>query len=217
MCFNKEVSLSTYLVGMLGTYQLYKMNLLPEAIFYGWVVQMQLLEFFLWKFQPCNLDQTITNTNKNVSLLANVVNHLEPFALWFAILYFSKVKLSSNITSYMYLFTFLTILYTYNVLTTTECTTVSEKSKPHLHWKWNSGPYYVEFYTLFLITLVLLSYYGLEYPRNIINAGIILISYIVSYYIYGDKHSVGAMWCFAAAFAPWVLIFLYQQQQSLVF
>lgn len=211
MCFNQQVSLATYMIAMTGTYQLYKQNLLPEAIFYGWVAQMQLLEFFLWKFQPCNVTPDITNNNVYVSKIANIVNHLEPFALWFAIIYFSNVKLSQNMNSYMYIYAFLTILYTYNVLTTTECTTVSEKSKPHLHWKWNNGPYYVQFYTIFLITLVLLSYYGLQYPRNIINAGIILISYFLSYSIYGDKHSVGAMWCFAAAFAPWVLLFLYKK------
>lgn len=208
MCFNPTVSIITYLIGITGSYKLYTSNLIPESLFYGWVVQMQLFEFFLWKLQPCNVDQSITNTNKNITRIANITNHLEPFVLWFAIIYFSNVKLSTNINNYMYFYTLLTILYTYNVLSTTECTTVSDVSKPHLHWKWNNGPYYVQFYTIFLITLLILSYYGLEYPRNIINASIILISYILSYIIYQDKHSVGAMWCFAAAFAPWLLIYL---------
>lgn len=210
MCFNSTVSIITYFIGMIGSYKLYNMKLQPEAIFYAWVAQMQLLEFFLWKLQPCNIQPTITNKNIYITQIANIVNHLEPFVLWFAIVYFSKNQLSDNITHYMYIYTILTIIYTYNVLSTTDCTTVSEKSKPHLHWKWNNGPYYVHFYTLFLITLLILAYNGLPYPRNVINTFIILFSYILSYLIYGDKHSVGAMWCYAAAFAPSLLILIYK-------
>lgn len=210
MCFNSNISIITYLIAMSGSYQLYNMNLRPEAIFYAWVAQMQLLEFLLWKFQPCNVKPNITQKNIYTTHIANIVNHLEPFVLLFAIVYFSKVKLSKNIINYMYIFAILTILYTYNVINTTECTTVSEQSKPHLDWKWNSGPYFIQFYTLFLITLLVLAYNGLPYPRNIINTFIIFVSYALSYLIYRDNHSVGAMWCFSAAFAPLLLILMYK-------
>lgn len=209
MCFNSTVSLLTYIIGMTGSYKLYTLNFLPESIFYAWVTQMQLLEYILWSLQPCNVKPIVTDKNIQATKIATVVNHLEPFVLWFAILYFSNIKLQDNINQYMYIYAFLTVLYTYNVLNTTECTTVTKESDPHLHWKWNGGPYYVQFYTLFLITLLLLAYNGLPYPRNIFNSIIILISYLISYFIYYDKHSVGAMWCFAAAFAPWLLTILY--------
>lgn len=210
MCFNSTVSIITYIVGLTGSYQLYQYQFTPEAIFYGWVIQMQLLEYFLWKNQPCGTDIDITTTNQHITNLANVVNHLEPFILWIAILHFSKSILPDYVNQYMYVFAIITGLYTYNTIKNSMCTTVTEESKPHLHWKWNNGKHYIPFYLLFLFTLLFLSYHGLEYPRNLINCFIILISYLISYKIYGDKHSVGAMWCFIAAFAPWLLIFLYK-------
>ena len=63
------------------------------------------------------------------------------------------------------------------------------------------------YYGIFLLALVLVSYYGLE--KGKINSFIVFISFMVSYYVYRDKHSVGAMWCFMAAFVPWFLLFLY--------
>lgn len=206
MCFNKEVSLVTYFTGMIGAALLFKENYRPEAIFYAWVIQMQLIEYFLWKNQPCN---TSTNTNNvNTTKFGIIVNHMEPIVLWLAILYLSKKKLPSVINYFMFFFILLTILYTINTLKKIECTTVTDESSPHLHWKWNREEYSGLYYGIFLLALVLVSYYGLE--KGNINSLIIFISFMVSYYVYRDKHSVGAMWCFMAAFGPWLLLFLYQ-------
>lgn len=103
-------------------------------------------------------------------------------------------------------------LYTINIFTKedkNQCTTVTKESDPHLHWKWNSEQYNLIVYIFFLIILILLSYYGLE--NGSINAFIILIGFLISIYIYGNKRSTGAMWCFMAAFAPWILYFLYKK------
>ena len=72
MCFNEKVSLAAWAVGMSGTAMLYKLNKLPEAIFYGTAVQMQLVEYFLWKNQPDNtITNTISNSCTNCQLPAN--------------------------------------------------------------------------------------------------------------------------------------------------
>ena len=42
---------------------------------------------------------------------------------------------------------------------------------------------------------------------------ITLFQYIES--IYDDKKSVGAMWCFAAAIAPWIIPYFYELNLSL--
>lgn len=96
---------------------------------------MQLIEYFLWKNQPCNA----TNTPKNVKTtkFGILVNHLEPIVLWLAVLYLSKKKLPSSINYFMVFFIITTIIYTINSLKKVECTTVSEQSEPHLRWKWN--------------------------------------------------------------------------------
>jgi hypothetical protein len=199
MCFNPEVSLATYVVGMTGCFQLYSKGYIPEAIFFAWVIQMQLVEYFIWRNQSC--DQHV---NKFVSKIGILVNHTEPIVLWLAILYFSKRTLPSIIQMFMVFFVIVSLLYTYNVWNSTECTTVTQESAPHLHWKWNEGSFSKEYYMIFLMSLALLSYYGL--PNGHINATLSVLSFVISKIIYGEKHSVGAMWCFAAAFAPWFLL-----------
>lgn len=49
MCFNSEVSLATYFTGLAGSYKLYKINKVPESLFFSWVVQMHLIDHIIWK------------------------------------------------------------------------------------------------------------------------------------------------------------------------
>lgn len=207
MCYNAPISLFTYVFGMYFSYILYKKGFKAEAIFYIWVIQMQLIEYFLWKNQPCSQkrnsnDNIINQNNLFISKIGIVLNHLEPIVFWIAILYFYG-NLPVIINYIMILFCIFTFYYTKNAIESNECTTVTPESYPHLHWKWNYQNNHVYYYIYFLITLILLSLYGLK--KGYINSIIIILSYAISYYIYEKKHAVGAMWCFAASFAPFLL------------
>ena len=206
MCFNAQVSASTYVIGVLGSLMLFRRGRIPEAIFYFWVVQMQLIEYILW------LNQGTTSKecgviNETATKLGVCINHLEPIVLWIAIKMFSPKKLPVYIDVIMMVFLCLTVLYTRGVFKnsmTNSCTTVTLESSPHLHWKWTQGSYGREYYLVFLCVLVMLSLYGLPHGR--INAVMIITSFLISYKLYGKTHSVGAMWCFSASFAPWILL-----------
>ena len=225
MCFNEKVSLSTWVTGMAGSAVLYKLDKLPEAIFYGTVIQMQLVEYFLWKNQPednististkctkCQLPKTnlCNNTNKTVTKVGTVINHMEPIMLFSGILLFSKKQLPISIIIFMILFIVVSIGYTsfiFNNANDNEsmgCSIVTDDSSPHLNWQWNHNEYNNIYYIIFLITLIILSIFGLEDGK--FNAIITFISYLISYNIYNDTKSTGAMWCFMAAFAPWLII-----------
>lgn len=222
MCFNEDVSLLSYLTGLSGSAALFSINKIPESLFYGWVVHMQLIEYFLWKNQPCQIKednkictkselQNCNETNKNITSAGVIVNHLEPVILFGSVLLFSKKSLPLPVIILFCIFLILIYFYTKNVLNNNEeCTTVSEESTPHLHWKWNQGAFSTLIYAFFLIILIVVSYYGLE--NGHINAIMILIGYITSYIIYKDTHSVGSMWCFMAAFAPWILYGIYRKK-----
>jgi hypothetical protein len=199
MCFNAPVSLTTFLIGIIGSFRLYILNYKPEAIFYAWVVLMQLIEFVLWRNQPCN------KTNLFMTNLGMIVNHLEPIALWVGILLFSQKELPFLVNVLMIVFLVTTLYYTRLFLRKNKikCTTETEESSPHLHWKWNYGPYYIPYYSLFLLCLFVLSVFGLNHGT--INALLLVTSYLVSYVLYSDTKSVGAMWCFFAAFGPWLI------------
>lgn len=214
MCFSAEVSLTAYAAGMLGSYYgLYAKGFIPEAIFFAWVTQMQLIEYFLWQSQPCQQQHSSSSSmlrNKQISKLGIIINHLEPVVLWLAIMaYLPNNSMPQFVQAWMLAFLLATWVYTRNVLDSTECTTVTEESAPHLYWKWNEeGAHAGAYYALFLATLVMLASYGLPEQRARPMASIILVSFALSYMIYGNKHTVGSMWCFAAAFAPWLLMWL---------
>lgn len=201
MCFNSKISIITYIIGILGCVLLWRENYKSEAIFYAWVIQMQFIEYLIWNNLECN------NINNYITKLGIVINHLEPVVLWIAIILFSKIKLNKYIHLFVLIYIIYAIVYTKSVFNTT-CTTITEKSKPHLHWLWNNNYNAQYFYAYFLFVFIILSIYGLE--KGYINASLVLISFILSYKIYGDKHTVGAMWCFAAAFGPIILAYLYK-------
>lgn len=203
MCFSKEVSLMTYIIGLVGSKLLYDKGYEIEAVFYGWVIHMQLIEFLLWKYQPCS---QYVKENNLVTKGGLLVNHLEPIILWLAILYFSK--LPSQINWFMIIFNILTILYLKQGYHKTYCTTVTEESKPHLMWKWNDYKYKYPYYFLFLISLIVLFKYGIPGKRGEINAFILLLSFILSFFIYKGKNVVGSMWCLIAVFAPYCVLLL---------
>lgn len=211
MCFNAPISMTTYVIGMVGSYLLFKGGYIPEAIFYAWVIQMQLIEFFLWKtIKPSDHKKcALPETNKTISKIGIIINHLEPIILWIAVINYSKVKLPNFIHLLVVLFILFTIKYTSDVICIEECTAMSEISKPHLHWKWNRGKNAGLYYIAFLLILLLVSHYGLE--KSYINTSMIFFSFIISYIIYDKKHAAGAIWCFAAAFAPWILLKLYNK------
>jgi hypothetical protein len=201
MCFSAEVSLSTYIIGMLGIIRLWNLNLKPEAIFYACVIQMQLIEFLLWKNNQCN------EMNKTITKIGIIINHLEPFILWLAIYSFSPYILPNWLNKYMMIFFAIAIFYTYYVFKN-GCTVVTKESAPHLQWDWNSENYNNIFYFIFLLALILLSSYGLGKNGNT-HAFIVFISFVISYLIYNKKHSTGAIWCFLAASVPWIIPYVY--------
>lgn len=206
MCFNKEVSIVTYVIGMTGCAALISIGHIPEAIFFGWVVQMQLIEFFLWRYQPCS-DHELVKKNKITTAIGILVNNMETIVLWVALLYFGIKRLPMWVNYIMVVFTLSTILYTKKALDEMECTTSTAESAPHLHWKWNYSKYKNIYYTFFIFTLLLLCIYGLKNGYKL--ALLAFFSYCISYLIYDGKHSVGAMWCFFAAFIPWILALFY--------
>jgi len=210
MCFNANVSASTYIIGVLGSLMLFRRGRIPEAIFYFWVIQMQLIEYILWMTERMRGSKGECGVvNEITTKLGVLINHLEPIVLWIAIKMFSPKKLPVYIDAVMMVFLCLTVLYTRGVYQMnsdeqSECTVVTPESSPHLHWKWTQGPYGREYYLGFVFVLVMLSLYGLPHGR--INAIMIITSFLISYKLYGKTHSVGAMWCFSASFAPWILL-----------
>jgi hypothetical protein len=106
MCYNKEVSLTTYIAGIIGCINLYfNFNLKVEAIFFGFVIQMQLIEYVIWDNISCN------DTNVLTSKIGTIINHMEPIILWVAILFLSTKSLPHWVNIYGIIYNNINILY----------------------------------------------------------------------------------------------------------
>jgi hypothetical protein len=219
MCFNEKISLLTYLIGLSGSINLYKINLIPESFFFGWVSHMQLIDFILWENQPCKIQESnkvckkeelklCNKTNQNTTTAGMIINHLEPVIMFTSILIFSKQKLPIWVMILTIIFFICLFIYTKDVIDKKDtiekkCTYVTEQSTPHLFWQWNYNEPYNIIYFYFVFIFVLLSFYG--FSHRYFSSFIILISYILSHIIYDNKKSIGALWCVFGAIMPWIL------------
>ena len=198
MCFNQSVSIQTYLIGMFGSLLLYKQNR-PLGAFYMTVIQMQLIEFILW-----SCSTSCSRLNALATKAGIVINHLEPLVLY--ALVFQVLPLPVHAVAVLY--ALMTVKYTTIALRKDLCTKVTPESAPHLQWQWNyedgNGLYYV----MFLLFLVLLSVYGLPVDLGVLHAFIVVLTFAFSKVVYGRQKATGAMWCFFAAFVPYILLAL---------
>lgn len=203
MCFNARVSFGTYAVGTAGCLLLHRRGLHAEALFYGCVIQMQLIEFLLWHSQ--HSDQCARN--RDISRIGLVVNHAEPFALYVGIMLFrGRERLPDVVHALMLLYGVVTVAYTAHVWRSITCTRPTPESHPHLHWEWNNQSHKITYYMAFVGVLVVLSLTGLDPAHARANAFLVLATFGLSWWIYRDRKVVGAMWCLAAAFVPFALM-----------
>jgi hypothetical protein len=211
MCFSAPVSIASFAVGAIGSARLYTMRYVPEAAFYFVVVLMQLVEFFLWRLQDC-ADPRVARLNDMWTTIGTVVNHLEPVVLWTAVAWASCNRLPPWVHAYMVAFVACSIAYTMSSIGAARCTTVTDRSKPHLEWHWNSHVGHAWYYAMFVMALVLVSVYGLDH--GVRHAIVVCVSFASSFLVYQRSKSVGAMWCFFAAFIPWALPIVYGRDKK---
>jgi hypothetical protein len=201
MCYNKDISIYTYIIGLVSSYLLLrndKKNLKILGCFFMIVIQMQLVEFFLWSNTKCNI------TNRTISNIGAFINFIQPIMLYLAIHYYNKDITKENnkimnITIIIYIVALL--LYSINLFPI-GCSIVTELSSPYLQWGWfyKKYPYFITI--MFPLALVILMYFGLDKPYNLYISLIIMLSFILSYIIYKKQRSFGSLWCWFAVFIP---------------
>ena len=201
MCYNKDISIYTYIIGLVSSYLLLtneKKALKILGCFFMVVIQMQLVEFFLWSNTTCN------SKNRTITHIGALLNIIQPIILYLAILYYNKEisdkhKKIMNVTIMIYLLSVL--LYSLNLFPI-GCSIVTEVSAPYLQWGWfyKKFPNFVTI--MFPLTLVILMYYGLDKPYNLYLSLLIMISFILSFIIYRKQRVFGTLWCWIAVFLP---------------
>ena len=200
MCFSPEVSLGTFIIGIVGALLAFSLGTVTDKIvglFFGFVSCMQGIELALWKNQTCN------TVNKNISLLGMIFNHLQPVVLAILIVLLNKDLSESSrkiIIISTIIYSIMIAIYSIQ-FKDTKCTIKNEYK--HLEWEWNSMKYRGLVYVVFLFMLVFLFYIGTPDKKSgIVLSVISLISYLISYFIYKDQKVVGSLWCLFASFTP---------------
>jgi hypothetical protein len=199
MCFSAEVSLASFLVGLLGSIgllflaaPLYRLM----GIFLGFVSLMQGIEFLLWKHPVCD------DYHKAVSVAGMILNHLQPVVLGAATWAVYRTG-GPAIAAIVGLYLLVIIPYSISYLRddALHCTAPA-CGNPHLVWRWNTMQYFRLVYAVFLAAFASIGLLGIR-PLNhgILFAGMAFLTYGLSAILYG-RASVGALWCFWVAFLP---------------
>ena len=202
MCFSKEISLGTFIIGTLGSALVYSLNTKIDtiiAIFFFYIILMQLVEYILWNNLTCNI------TNKITTFIAIILNATMPIILALLLLYNYNLPNKQNIIIFTLLFAIMMLMY--NLQTTTLCTLKNKFN--HLEWKWNNLFMYSIVYAIYIIYL---SYVVLSIPFNWNKTLLFLLlsSYVFSIYVYWGTNNIASLWCFFGAFIPILWYFLKQ-------
>jgi hypothetical protein len=200
MCFSSEVSLITFIIGIIGSYLCIQLGEVTDKIvgyLFGFIALMQLIEYLLWNHQKCD------NYNKLLSISGMLLNHLQPVVLGFLVLFFNK-NMKNRWIIYLILFIYLMVIIPYSLQFLRsgkfDCTLKSKKKSHHLIWKWNrlNGSKWA--YILFTLSLALIAIFGLpDLKYGIIMSITIIFSFVTSFIIYPSE-AIGALWCFYSVF-----------------
>ena len=214
MCWNKEVSLSTFALISIICYGLWKRDLLNDrmmAIFIMGYGSMQLAETIIW----IGLENNNSGINKFGTILACLILYVQPLAFMMGIKYDKMYKDIVN-DSVFKILTILTIISfiigIINIIYTNDYISYTIKESQHIIWK---VPYSLPIHYLvaLLISIVALIYY--VFPKNKIYA-IFLFLYFgitVIYSIYispkGFKYKLHrSYWCWLVAILAFLLYFI---------
>lgn len=211
MCFSERVSWTTLVVSLVGCATLASYGipyLTVLAGFFGVVACMQLWEALLWRSKRCDA------SNARISDLGAINNHLEPIALWILSDALLKPRASRTVMAMVYtavvvyaaVFGFMTRRFMRRPIE--ERCTRPGPNGGGLIWKWNDFGRMDGLYVYFLATMLTIVYAYM--PRSVANgiAALFVGSFAVSYGVYRKSSTVGAMWCWFAAFMPWLFVFL---------
>lgn len=201
MCYNKDISIYTYILGLVSSYLLLtneNKSLKILGCFFIIVIQMQLVEYFLWSNNSCN------SKNIQLSHIGAFINFIQPIILYLAIMYYNKdltKKTTKIIHGTIILYIIALIIFIIRLLPL-GCSTMTNNSAPYLQWSWMYEKNTTYILSLFPVIIMLLLYFGLDKPYNLYLSFICIISFILSFIIYRKQRAFGNIWCWFAVFIP---------------
>ena len=201
MCYSSNASIISLITGLLSSILLYKYNPIV-ALFFIWIIFMQLFDFIFWNNHAKNMINFITTK------IAMIFNAMQPIILVLLIMLYTKQELKpiSKIITLFYIICM--SIYVLLNWTKVDYTLVTKDSSPSLDWKWNHMPGFTFIWGLYLMTFIILLFENFKSPLNYILVAVILTSFIMSM-PYLKKYALGRFWCYFAGYIPLILLILY--------
>ena len=194
MCVNAEVSLSSFIIGVIssicliyyGNKKFQKENL-SVGIFFIYISFIQLLEYFIW----IDLDNK-KGLNKIISIIFPVVISSQPVVFYIIkSIIFNKNVLWLNLLIIYYI---LESIFAYNSYLTNETLITKVKNK-YLFWKWDKYGSYI-YVIIFAFAVFLYTNFNYSLLLFILGSFSLFVSYKISNINYTST------WCLISAYMP---------------
>lgn len=214
MCFSKESSIISYLIGLIPSYLLLKSNNKYNkhiGLFCLTFIQMQFAEFLMWSDIKCQ-----NNLNQYGSILANLILCLQPLSILIGAYYFKTTTIDQKLLLaliFIYMIPFLMSLYHHFVKKKVKlCSTTNERGQ--LIWDFNMSKkwWFYRLYLLFYFSgLFIVWLYLKDNKKGKVMFGLLLSSIILSI-IYTKSiqpnkflNDWESKWCFLAVSIPTII------------
>jgi len=213
MCFNANVSLSTFLLGSVFSIILihqktpkYIAENTTIGIFFIFISLIQLMDFFFW----IDLKNTI-GLNKLTTIIGPLLNMGQPIILYLIKYFYYKptlMTLKNNNLGVATLNILYAILLGYKYITFLKNDNLVTGTKNgHLSWPWMKYSMPLFYLILFAINIFYLSDFKYASFVFLITYFFLILSRI--YF----KYNTGELWCFFGAFIPAIMVFFNWMEQ----
>lgn len=183
MCWNAEVSLKTFLIGIVGIGVAAFLGMsLPVVLFCLTIVFMQLIEYIVWTYYD---DEEV---NYKASLAAAALLWLQPIASMLLIPS-ASVKIAM-----LSIYTILSLVYSLVMPNTMDKTHYSMKKAANGHLSWKFLPKEPRTYLLLAVYFFFL-FMPILFTKNVDLLAIALTTLGLSVYSYWRDNTWGSMWC----------------------
>ena len=190
MCWSAEISLNTFIFGVVCAIIVYALNVIPlyVIIIIMSFTSMQLLEYFVWTY----ID------DKKINKILSYIGLFLIFIQLFLINYLSPNKKNSRIllTAFFIILAVVIIIQFKNITFK-----MTKGENGHLVWHWLDLP------TIWIVILLLFYVIPIIIKEEFISTLFIIISITTSLYYYYEYKTWGTVWCYISNIA-WIFFIL---------
>lgn len=189
MCWNRRISLNTFLFSLFGLNFAYFNNIINpfSYLYFLSFISIQLLEYFAWG----NLNNK--KTIRGLSQIGLFLISIQP-VLFIASINSVSNSIKLNVIA-MYIVFMLSCLLLFPIDFSME-----KASNGHLAWNWLRFPPFV------VLLWIMFKFGLLVYAKDYFNFVLLLIVFLAIYYTYYKTNTWGSLWCWIANLFSSILI-----------